>query len=116
MGFFLQSNIAVSHECQHIAVSSYDPVYQKIASQILYQYDCTLLYLLIRPWTQCYLVAHMHDERVHAVAFCTDGYSVAFGNQFPDFLHHDLLIFDNCTHIGPKISKICMYNDKNSYL
>jgi hypothetical protein len=48
----------------------------------------------------------MYDERIHAVAFSRDGYGLSFGNQSADFRHHDSLLFNNRTHMAPKISKI----------
>lgn len=72
--------------------------------------------LLVGPWTEGNLIAHVHDERIHAVALGCDRYGPALGDQSADFRHHYSLFFDKSTHDASKIRKIWLCKDKNSYL
>jgi len=76
------------------------------SSAVFCKHDNSLLDLGFLPWTERYLVLKMYDERIHAVALRGDGHSLPFGNQSADFRHHDSLLFNNRTHMAPKISKI----------
>lgn len=82
------ADIAVSHEGNPIAFSFDDSVDYVAASDVLDKDHGAFYDVLIFPWTKCQLVAHVHDERVHAVAFGYDGHGLTFRNQFADFRHH----------------------------
>ena len=110
------ANVAIATKRDFVAFSFDDSVDQIAASDVFYKHNGSLTYLLVCPGTKSYLITEVHDEWIHAIAFCTDGYGLAFGNQLADFLHHQRLIFDYCAHRLPKIIKICLYTDKNSYL
>jgi hypothetical protein len=103
-GFF-EADVSVTHEGNLVSLSSDYSVDYVTASYVFDKNHCAFPDVLIFPWTEDKLIAHMHDERVHAVAFGGYGYGLAFRNQSADFFHHYSLFFDNHTHSAPKISK-----------
>lgn len=96
------SDVSVAKESNLVAFSLYDAMNEEAASDIFYKHDRALFDLAVSPWTQGNLIPHMHDERIHAISFGSYGYSLSFRNQFADFLHHNSLIFDYCTHTGQR--------------
>jgi hypothetical protein len=115
-GCLCDADVAVSHESDLVSLPADDAVYDIHAPDVFRKYNSTLSDVCVSPWTKDDLVAHMHDERVHAVAFGAYGHSLSFRNQSADFCHHKTLLFDDCAHTRSKISKIYLYTDKNSYL
>ena len=104
-GCLCDADVSVAHECEHVAFSFDDAVDDVAASCVFDEHDSAFADLTVIPRTEGDLVAQVHDEWVHAVAFGADGHSLAFGNQSADFLHHKSLIFDNSAHLVSKIIK-----------
>lgn len=105
MSSFCDTDVSVTHESELVAFSFDNSVDDVAASDVLYECDCTFADLLVSPRAEDQLIAHVHDERIHAVAFGGYGYGLAFRNQSADFCHHESLVFDYRSHSGSKISK-----------
>ena len=68
---------------------------EDIASEVAYKGYCASSDVAVSPWSEGDLVPHMEQERVHAVALCSQGYGLAFSNEFADFFEHLFLIYGN---------------------
>ena len=93
--FFCLTYVAVSFEDDDVAFSFDDSVDEDIASDVAYKGYCASSDVAVSPWTEGDLIPHMEQERVHAVALCSQGYGLAFSNEFADFLEHQFLVYGN---------------------
>ena len=105
VNFLSDADVSVAHERELVAFSFDDAVDDIAASCVLGKDDSTFADLIVSPRAEGDLVAQVHDERIHAVAFGADGHGLAFGNQLFDFRHHKSLVFDNSAHVVSKIIK-----------
>lgn len=86
--FFFLSDVSVTFENDGVAFSVDDSVEDDVASEVAYEGYCARSDVTVCPWTQGNLIPHMKEAWVHAVAFCSDGYGLAFSNKFADFNVH----------------------------
>ena len=93
--FFCLTYVAVSFECYYVAFSFDDSVDEDVASDVAYKGYCASADVAVTPCSEGDLVPHVEQERVHAVALCSQGYGLAFSNEFADFLEHLFLVYGN---------------------
>ena len=91
-GFGLQ-DVAVAEEDDSVGMNLDDSVDDMVASCVSHQCHCSLADVFVFPRAESHLVAQMHDERIHAVAFERYGHGLAFGNQRSDLLHHYCFVY-----------------------
>lgn len=93
--FFCLTYVAVSFECYYVAFSFDDSVDEDVASDVAYKGYCASADVAVSPWAEGDLIPHMEQERVHAVALCSQRYGLAFSNEFADFFEHLFLVYGN---------------------
>lgn len=91
--FFLQSYVAVAFEDDGVSFAAYDAVDQDVTSDVAYKGDSAFADVLVFPWTEGDLVAQVHQEWVHAVAFDSDGHGLPFSDESADLLVHCVLVY-----------------------
>ena len=90
--FFLLTDVSVAFEGDDVSFSTDNSVDKNGASAVTDHGDCTSADVAVCPWAKGDLVAEMHKEGVHAVAFDGDGHGVALSNESADFLVHSVFV------------------------
>ena len=78
--FFFLSDIAVAFEDDGVAFSFDDAMQKDIAFDVAYEGNCARTYVAVGPRAEGDLISQMKQAWIHAVALCSDGYSVPFSN------------------------------------